>query len=63
MVPVKHDSVALWNRVAVGSSIERRKLKEILLFFFSYFGVRISLFPIFWLLSFLFSYFPSVSCH
>ena len=38
MVPVKHESVALWNRVAVGSSIERRELKEILLFFF----------PLFW---------------
>ena len=32
--------VALWDRVAVGSSIERIELKEILLFF-SYFWVRI----------------------
>ena len=38
MMAVKHDSVALWNRVAVVSSIERRELKEILLFFFFLFG-------------------------
>ena len=64
MVPVKL-SVGLWNRVAVGS-VKRIELKEILLFFsyfFLFWGENSYLFPIFWPLSFLFSYFLSVICH
>ena len=47
--------IALWDRVAVGSSIERIELKEILLFF-SYFWVRIPIYFLF--LGHCHSYFP-----
>ena len=58
MVPVKYSSVGLWNRVAVGS-VKRIECKKIFLFW----GENSYLFPIFWPLSFLFSYFLSVICH
>lgn len=54
MVPVKYLSVGLWNRVAVGS-VKRIELKEILLFF-SYFGVRIPIYFLFF--GHCHSYFP-----
>ena len=54
MVPVKYYSVALWNRVALGSSIEDRTQRNPLIF--SYFWVRIPIYFLF--LGHCHSYFP-----
>ena len=50
-------------RAAVGNSVDRIELKEVLQFVFLFWVKNSYLFPIFWPLSFLFSYFLSVICH
>ena len=61
MVPVTYWSIELWNRVAVGSG-KRIELKDI--FLFSYFGVRISIYFLFFdHRHSYFSYFLSVIGH